>query len=131
VQINFYNNQIFHRVIDDFMIQTGGFDTDLNEKQPPFPPIPLQIADELRHVDGAVAMARTNVPDSATSQFYICDGPQSGLDGSYAVFGQVIAGMGIVRDISKVDVHEEKGYENVPVKDVIINRAYLYPGPTS
>ncbi len=129
VQMNFHDNLIFHRVIDGFMIQTGGFDTEMNEKPPPFPPIPLQIADQLKHVDGAVAMARTNVPDSATSQFYICDGPQSGLDGSYAVFGQVIAGMDIVRKISNVDFHKEKGHENVPVNDVIINRVYRYTGP--
>jgi cyclophilin family peptidyl-prolyl cis-trans isomerase len=129
VQMNFYDNLIFHRVIDDFMIQTGGFDKDMHQKQPPFPPIPLQVTDELRHVDGAVAMARTDIPNSATSQFYICDGPQSGLDGSYAVFGQVVGGMDIVRKISRVDFHDEAGHKNVPVDDIIINRIYLYTGP--
>lgn len=132
VRARFYDNLIFHRVMDTFVIQTGGFDKDLNQKQPIFPSIPLEIADELLHLDGAVAMARTTEPNSATSQFYICDGrnsQQESLDGNYAVFGQVIAGMNVVREISGVSVHTEKGYENVPVDDVVINRIYEYTGP--
>ena len=131
----FYNGLIFHRVMDGFVIQGGGFDTNLNEKPTLYPPIPLEIDSSLTHVDGALAMARTNDPDSATCQFYICDGPQHSLDDAemqkvgsrgYAVFGQVIGNLEIVRKISQVPVHTENGMENVPVNDVIINRIYEY-----
>jgi peptidyl-prolyl cis-trans isomerase A (cyclophilin A) len=140
VDMGFYDGLIFHRVIDDFMIQSGGFDPDLNEITAPNPAIPLEIDPSLIHVDGALAMARKSYggpddPDgknTATSQFYICDGrgpSQESLDGNYAVFGQVIAGIEHVRAISLVETHTEKApngmdYENVPVKDVIINRIY-------
>jgi len=120
VNDGFYNGTIFHRVIDDFMIQGGGFYPDLTEKTPTYPPISLEIKSELKHVDGAVAMARTSDPNSATSQFYICDGAQPSLDGNYAVFAQVIEGMDIVRNIASVQTHTENGMENVPVEDVII-----------
>ncbi len=120
VNDSFYNGTIFHRVIDDFMIQGGGFYPDLTEKTPTYSPINLEIKPELKHVDGAVAMARTPDPNSATSQFYICDGPQHSLDENYAVFGQVIEGMDIVRNIASVQTHTENGMENVPVVDVII-----------
>jgi cyclophilin family peptidyl-prolyl cis-trans isomerase len=116
----FYNGTIFHRVIDNFMIQGGGFYPDLTQKTPTYPPINLEIKPELKHVDGAVAMARTSEPNSATSQFYICDGPQPNLDGNYAVFGQVVDGMDVVRNIASVQTHTENGMENVPVEDVII-----------
>ncbi|MCG2825435.1 MAG: peptidylprolyl isomerase [Thermoplasmatales archaeon] len=116
----FYNGTIFHRVIDDFVIQGGGFYPNLTQKMPIYPPINLEINAELTHVDGAVAMARTSEPNSATSQFYICDGPQHQLDGSYAVFGQVIEGMDVVRAIASVETHTENGMNDVPVEDVII-----------
>ena len=65
-------------------------------------PIELEIASELRHVDGAISMARTNEPNSATSQFFICDGPQAGLDDAYAAFGVTIEGIDVVREIAAV-----------------------------
>ena len=120
VNDGFYNGTIFHRVIDDFMIQGGGFYPDLTEKTPTYPPISLEIKSELKHVDGAVAMARTSDPNSATSQFYICDGPQHDLDENYAVFAQVIEGMDVVRNIASVQTHTENDMGNVPVEDVII-----------
>ncbi|MDI6917098.1 MAG: peptidylprolyl isomerase [Thermoplasmatales archaeon] len=116
----FYNGTIFHRVIDNFMIQGGGFYPNLTQKTPTYPPINLEINSELIHVDGAVAMARTSDPNSATSQFYICDGAQPSLDGNYAVFAQVIEGMDVVRNIASVQTHTENGMNDVPVDDVII-----------
>jgi len=120
VNDSFYDGLIFHRVMDDFMIQGGGFYPDLTQKTPTYPSINLEIKPELKHVDGAVAMARTPDPNSATSQFYICDGPQHSLDENYAVFGQVIEGMDIVRNIASVQTYNENGMKNVPVVDVII-----------
>lgn len=120
VNDSFYDGLIFHRVINDFMIQGGSFYPNLTQKMPTYPPINLEINPELIHVDGAVAMARTSDLNSATSQFYICDGAQPHLDGNYAVFGQVIEGMDVVRSIASVQTHTENGMENVPVEDVII-----------
>jgi cyclophilin family peptidyl-prolyl cis-trans isomerase len=130
----FFNNLIFHRVIDGFMIQGGGFDTELNQKSASNPPIQLEIDPLLKHVDGAIAMARTSNPDSATSQFFINDGPQPQLEpgGSdpygYAVFGQVVSGMEHVRAISNVPTQTEGSFSDVPVNDVIINSVYIYQG---
>lgn len=116
----FFEGLIFHRVIDDFMIQGGGFDADMTKKESPYGTIALEIHPELRHVNGAVAMARTNDPNSATSQFYMCDGAQPDLDDNYAVFGQVIEGMDVVRTIASVATHDEGGHQNVPEDDVVI-----------
>jgi len=95
-----YTNVLFHRIVDDFVIQTGdgGGTGD---------PIPLEIHPNATHVDGAVGMARSEDPDSAEDQFYICDGAQHGLDGDYAVFGIVIEGMEVVREIASVPVYGE------------------------
>ena len=118
---DFYKDLVFHRVIDDFMIQGGGFEEDGTRKESPFGAIDLEIHPEARHVDGAIAMARTNDPNSATSQFYICDGAQSYLDDDYAVFGVVIYGMNVVRSIASVDTTTKNGMQDWPVKNVIIN----------
>ena len=136
VRMGFYNGLIFHRVIDDFMIQGGGFDTELNEQPAINPEIDLEIDSSLRHVDGALAMARKSYggeddpegKNTATCQFYICDGPQSFLDDNYAVFGQVVGGMEHVRSIASVQTHSEKGFDDVPVNDVIINQIFEYFG---
>ena len=122
----FYSGLVFHRVIDDFMIQGGGFDADGNQKESPYGAIDLEINTEVRHVDGAIAMARTNDPNSATSQFYICDGVQHGLDDSYAAFGLVIDGLDIVREIASVSTGTKTtpiGYtmEDWPVENIFIN----------
>jgi len=117
----FFAGTIFHRVIDGFMIQGGGFTPDMNQKPTTYPPINLEISPSLRHEDGSVAMARTNEPNSATSQFYICDGPQSSLDDNYAVFGKVVQGMSVVRDISTVATETlPSGQADVPVSPVLI-----------
>jgi len=109
----FYDGLIFHRVIDNFVIQGGdpkGDGTGGSGKT-----IPLEIHPELTHVDGALAMARSQDPNSASSQFYICDGAQPELDGKYAVFGRVIDGMDVVRAIAEVKTVRDK-----PVEDVVI-----------
>ncbi|MBI2897426.1 MAG: peptidylprolyl isomerase [Deltaproteobacteria bacterium] len=112
---SFYDGTIFHRVIDDFMIQGGGYTSGMARKQT-HEPIALEISPALRHVDGAIAMARTNDPNSATAQFYICDGPQSGLDDSYAPFGVVIEGMDVARAIASTPT----GPGDVPRTEVTI-----------
>lgn len=94
-----YDGVLFHRIVDDFVIQTGdggGSNT-----------IPLETHPNATHIDGAVGMARGEDPDSAEDQFYICDGPQHDLDGDYAVFGVVIEGMDVVHKIAEVPVWGE------------------------
>jgi peptidyl-prolyl cis-trans isomerase A (cyclophilin A) len=118
---DFYENLIFHRVIDDFMIQGGGYFGDGTRKESPYGPIDLEIHPDVRHVDGAIAMARTSDPNSATSQFYICDGAQSFLDDNYAAFGKVIEGMNVVRGIATVPTTSKYGAQDWPVYDIIIN----------
>jgi len=126
VNDGFYNGLVFHRVIDNFMIQGGGFYSDGSKKETN-DPIELEISEELRHFDGSIAMARTSNPDSATSQFFIDDGDQFQLEPGgvdtygYAVFGKVIEGIEIVRLISSVDTTTKNGMQDWPVNDVIIN----------
>lgn len=112
---HFYDGTIFHRVIDDFMIQGGGFGPGM-QRRATRPPIALEIHPALRHIDGAIAMARTSDPNSATAQFYICDGAQSRLDDGYAPFGRTIEGMDVVRRIASVPT----AAGDVPVTDVVI-----------
>jgi peptidyl-prolyl cis-trans isomerase B (cyclophilin B) len=107
---NYYDNMRWHRIVDDFVIQTG--DPNSRDNNPyndgsggSTKTIPLEINDSLTHEEGAIGMARSNEPDSASSQFYICDGPQNGLDGDYAVFGYVVEGIEVVRSIASVDVY--------------------------
>ncbi len=114
----FYNGTIFHRVINDFMVQGGGFTPDMQQKTSD--QISFEYDPDLTHVDGAVAMASTGAKVGGTFQFYICDGAQHFLDGNYAVFAQVIDGMDVVRDIASVQTHTENGMDDVPVEDVII-----------
>lgn len=125
VQDGFYDDTIFHRVIDGFVIQGGGFTPELQQKQTK-PPIALEIS-PLKHIDGAISMARTNDPNSATSQFFVCDGPQAGLDGNYAVFGVLVEGFDVLAAISAVPVGDENGFTDVPVEDVIVNEAVCVP----
>jgi peptidyl-prolyl cis-trans isomerase A (cyclophilin A) len=118
----FYNGLTFHRVIDNFMIQGGdpkGDGTGGSGKT-----IKLETHPELTHVDGAVAMARSAHPDSASSQFYICDGAQHKLDGQYAVFGKVIDGMDVVRAIAQVETDSrDRPVENVTITRITIQES--------
>jgi len=119
---SFYDGLVFHRVINDFVIQGGGYYPNGTGKESPYGPIDLEIHPNARHVDGAIGMARTSDPNSATSQFYICDGPQPYLDDNYAVFGIVSAGsMHVVRAIAAVETTTKYGMQDWPVNDVIIN----------
>jgi cyclophilin family peptidyl-prolyl cis-trans isomerase len=120
--ISFYDGLVFHRVIDDFVIQGGGHLPDGKRKESPFGPIDLEIHPLARHVDGAIGMARTSNPNSATCQFYICDGPQHSLDDDYAVFGRVTRKtMTVVREIASVETTTKYGMADWPVDDIIIN----------
>jgi len=113
-QDGFYDGLIFHRIIDDFMIQGGdpeGTGTGGSEET-----IEREIHPELRHIDGAVSMARSSDPNSASSQFFICDGAQSDLDDGYAVFGLVKEGIEVVRAIAAV----ETGANDKPDADVVM-----------
>jgi peptidyl-prolyl cis-trans isomerase B (cyclophilin B) len=126
----FYDGLVFHRVMDDFMIQGGGFETDGTQKQSPYGSIDLEINPEVYHVDGAIAMARTNDPNSATSQFFINDGAQPSLEPGgvdqygYAAFGVVTEGMDVVREIAALGPDQtttKYGMNDWPIDDVIIN----------
>ena len=127
----FYDNLMFHRVIDDFMIQGGGYYANGTIKESPYGAIDLEINPDIHHVDGAIAMARTSEPNSATSQFYICDGAQSYLDDQYAVFGVTIEGMDVVRAIASVETTRKYGLQDWPITDIKIHTIkiedeYLY-----
>jgi cyclophilin family peptidyl-prolyl cis-trans isomerase len=110
-------------VIDNFMIQGGGFYPNGTQKQDPYGAIKREISPDILHVDGAISMARLTTPvDSATSQFFICDSAQTSLDGGYAAFGKVVDGMDVVRAIAAVTTTTKyTSYEDWPVEDVIIN----------
>jgi len=120
-QIGFFTELVFHRVIDDFVIQGGGYYSNGTHKKSPYAPIVLEIHPEIMHVDGAISMARTNDPNSATSQFFICDGSQHQLDGKYSAFGKVINGLDVLRDIASVETKTRYSKEDWPVEDIIIN----------
>jgi len=133
VKAGHYNGVVFHRVIDGFMIQTGGYDAKLNQR-PTKPPIPLESHNGLSNVLGSVAMARTSDPNSATSQFFINVADNARLDGDpedkasgYAVFGQVVEGMDVVDKIRAVEVAPRSVHQHFPVKPVFINKALIEP----
>lgn len=119
---NFYTNVIFHRVISNFMIQGGGMKSDMVQLGT-WDPIQLEVNNGLSNVRGSIAMARTNVLNSATSQFFINVVDNVFLDtsgGGYAVFGKVIGGMEIVDKIRVVPTKTISGYADVPVTPVTI-----------
>jgi cyclophilin family peptidyl-prolyl cis-trans isomerase len=123
VDDGFYDGTIFHRVINRFMIQGGGFTEGMKQKSPR-PSIANECGPDLRNLRGTIAMARTSAPNSATCQFFINqkDNPSLDFDGpnkpGYAVFGKVIEGMDVVDRIATV----QTGMADVPVKPVVIDR---------
>ncbi len=122
VNISFYDGLVFHRVIDDFVIQGGGYYPNGTQKESPFGSIDLELHPRARHYDGAIGMARTSDPNSATSQFYICDGPQLHLDDNYAVFGRVtLKTRSVIRDIASVETTTKYGLQDWPVDDILID----------
>lgn len=118
---NFFENLVFHRVINDFVIQGGGYYANGTNKRSPYGTIQLETHPDILHVDGAISMARTFMPNSATSQFFICDGPSPHLDGNYAAFGLIIDGIDVLREIAEVETTTKYGLEDWPIEDVIIN----------
>jgi peptidyl-prolyl cis-trans isomerase A (cyclophilin A) len=129
VRSGHYDGTIFHRVIDGFMIQGGGYKANLSEK-PTRAPIPLESRSGLSNLRGTIAMARTGVPDSATSQFFVnvadnlrLDQPNAADGEGYAVFGKVVEGMDVVDRIKAMPTHAEGEFENLPVKPVTIRKA--------
>ena len=129
VEDGFYDATIFHRVISGFMIQGGGFTADMAQK-PTNAPIKNEASQTLPNLRGTIAMARTNNPDSATSQFFINltdnDFLNEGVRGAgYAVFGKVTDGMGVVDRIASVETGRKRGMADVPVEPVTIERVTL------
>jgi len=127
VNDEFYDGTIFHRVMENFMIQGGGFTPEMRQK-PTRDPITNEWRNGLKNERGTIAMARTANPDSATAQFFInvrdnpnLDQPISGGAG-YAVFGRVVHGMDVVDAIRKVQTTQRGSHGNVPVEPIIIER---------
>lgn len=125
VNANFYTKLIFHRVIEDFVIQGGGMMVGMFEKKEPFPPIKLEISPNLIHEKYTLSMARTSDPNSATCQFFICTGRCESLDKQYAAFGTVIEGKDVVDAIAVVPTKTVRHFEDVPVENIIINKAFV------
>ena len=134
-----YDGTVFHRVKDGFMIQGGGFTID-GKKKSTNPPIKLESNNGLLNEVGTIAMARTNIPDSATNQFFINVKDNSFLNYSstrtdsaylsdsfpgYAVFGKVVKGMDIVNNIKRVKTTVRNGMKDWPVDDVLIKKVFL------
>jgi peptidyl-prolyl cis-trans isomerase B (cyclophilin B) len=123
-----YDGLIFHRVIPGFMIQGGGFDNGMSQRKTKSP-IKNEASNGLKNVTGSIAMARTNVVDSATAQFFInvkdndfLNHKNTSPDGyGYAVFGQVIEGLDVVRTIENVKTANRGMHQDVPVEAVVIH----------
>lgn len=127
-----FNNTIFHRVIDSFMIQGGGFEPGMKQKSVNAP-IQNEAANGLTNDKYTIAMARTSDPQSATAQFFINTKNNSFLNYTapnsqgygYCVFGKVVEGMDVVDKIGKVQTGNNSGYADVPKEDVIITKAEI------
>ena len=129
VDDGFYDGVVFHRVIPDFMIQGGGFEPGMKQKKVKAP-IKNEATNGLKNSRGTLAMARTNVVDSATAQFFVNLVDNEFLDHTgpsnygYAVFGKVTEGMDVIDKIAKVPTTNRAGHQNVPAADVTITKAY-------
>jgi peptidyl-prolyl cis-trans isomerase B (cyclophilin B) len=138
VDDGFYSGTVFHRVIPNFMIQGGGFGTDLSRKQT-HGPIKNEAANALKNDRGTIAMARTSVPDSATSQFFINTVDNAALNFhnpspmgiGYCVFGRVVEGMAVVDAIQNAPTGRRAGMGDVPVEDVVIKEAVRLQAPAA
>jgi len=118
----FYDGMIFHRIMNDFMIQAGRYFPDGSQEQSPYGNIEFETHEDVKHVDGAISMASTGAKVGGSSEFFICDGAQSGLDGNYAAFGVVIEGIDVVRDIAD-EAHDNSSPAGggKPDEDILIN----------
>ena len=127
-----YDNTVFHRVIDGFMIQGGGFEPGMKQKLTDAP-VDNEANNGLKNVKGSVAMARTNDPHSATAQFFINVNDNDFLNHTsptpqgwgYTVFGRVVDGLDIVEKIKKVRTGSKGFHQDVPLDDVIIEKAVI------
>jgi peptidyl-prolyl cis-trans isomerase B (cyclophilin B) len=132
VKAGHYDNTVFHRVINNFMIQGGGFEPGMNQK-PTREPIQNEADNGLKNEIGTVAMARTQAPHSATAQFFINVADNAFLNFrsadmqgfGYCVFGRVTDGMEVVDKIRNVRTGSKGFHQDVPVEDVVIERAEL------
>jgi len=120
INAGFYNKLIFHRVIKDFMVQGGGMLKGMLEKNAIESPIKLEISQNIKHSKYTISMARTQDPNSATSQFFICTADCAFLDGQYAAFGKVVEGEESVDSIEGMKTGTSGYHENVPTEDVLI-----------
>lgn len=126
VKKDYYNGTIFHRVIPDFMIQAGGFDRNLQQKDTD-QPIKNEASNGLKNIRGTIAMARTSNPNSATAQFFINTQSNNALDQTpfndgYTVFGKVTQGMQVVDKISHVQTTRYGMQQNLPIEPIIIEK---------
>jgi peptidyl-prolyl cis-trans isomerase B (cyclophilin B) len=132
VESGFYDGVIFHRVIDGFMIQGGGFNADMQQKKTK-DEIKNEADNGLSNDNYTIAMARTSIPDSASSQFFINAADNDFLNHTaktpsgwgYCVFGKVVEGMDVVDKIKKVKTTSKAGHRDVPVEAVIIEKATI------
>jgi peptidyl-prolyl cis-trans isomerase A (cyclophilin A) len=130
VRSGFYDGTTFHRVIETFMVQGGGFTPDMKQK-PTRAPIPAESTNGLKNDRGTIAMARTSDPNSATSQFFInvVDNPRldyPSFDGTgYTVFGRVVEGMDVIDKIKAAPTGASGGHQNVPLKPIVIQSAKI------
>ncbi len=130
VKAGHYDGTIFHRVIDNFMIQGGGFEVGMKQKETRTP-IENEADNGLKNEIGTIAMARTMEPHSASAQFFINIADNSFLNHTaktsqgwgYAVFGRVVEGMDVVNHIKAVPTTRKAGHQDVPAEDVIITKA--------
>ena len=130
VESGFYDGMIFHRVIDGFMIQGGGFDADMQQKKTK-DEIKNEADNGLGNDNYTIAMARTSIPDSASSQFFINATDNDFLNHTaktpsgwgYCVFGKVVQGMDVVDKIKKVKTTSKAGHRDLPVEAVVIEKA--------
>ncbi|MCO4837337.1 MAG: peptidyl-prolyl cis-trans isomerase [Oceanospirillaceae bacterium] len=135
VRDGFYDGVIFHRVIDGFMVQGGGFDVSMNQKETRAN-IENEADNGLTNDEGTLAMARTMDPHSASAQFFINVGDNAFLNHSgknsqgwgYAVFGKVVDGMDVVNTIKKVSTTSKSGHQDVPADPVVIESATMIEG---
>ena len=126
VSAKFYDGTVFHRVIEDFMIQGGGY-TYMGDKLTERDADAIKgeftsngVTNNLAHIRGVISMARTSVPDSASSQFFIMHQVSTSLDQKYAAFGYVLAGMDVVDKIAVTNTTSSGGHSDVPVDPVVI-----------
>lgn len=132
VKEGFYNGTLFHRVIDGFMIQGGGFEAGMQHKEGNAP-IENEAMNGLKNDKYTIAMARTSDPHSATSQFFINVSDNdflnhtvpSGQGWGYAVFGHVVKGFDVIDRIAKVKTGSSRGFQDVPKEDVVIEKAEI------